>query len=220
MSDNAHHQKVVTLGIIGGGRGGLGMLGIFGESDLTRIDFICDLNNDAPAMKEARSRGIATVTDIKEALARNVDVVIEATRLESVVKTIREHLPPKSKLIENSIALFVVNVLTDIQNKTNKSVVADMTGIQTQLMDSQQQISKQVNAIKSITNGLLIIGLNARVEAARLGDQGNGFDVVAQEIQRMAATVRQTSDDIATVNQCFVELASAVDESLKRLDQR
>ncbi len=52
-----------------------------------------------------------------------------------------------------------------------------------------QQVSKQTN----------LLGLNAAIEAARAGDSGRGFQVVAEEIRKLAISSDQSVDKIASV---------------------
>lgn len=60
-----------------------------------------------------------------------------------------------------------------------------------------QQINKIAHLVKDIALKSKILGLNASIEAARSGEHGLGFSVVAKEIQKMAQSSTESADDIA-----------------------
>jgi len=73
------------------------------------------------------------------------------------------------------------------------------------------EISDFITRIANQTN---LLGLNAAIEAARVGDLGRGFGVVANEIRRMAQdssqSVKQITETIQAIQQRIAELSSQV----------
>ena len=62
-----------------------------------------------------------------------------------------------------------------------------------EIKDNAQSISQLANSIEDISFQTNILALNASVEAARAGDAGRGFAIVAEEIRRLASQVSEAS---------------------------
>ena len=60
-----------------------------------------------------------------------------------------------------------------------------------------QRINSIVGTVKDIAQKSKILGLNASIEAARSGEHGKGFAIVAKEIQKMAQSSTESTDTIA-----------------------
>ena len=70
-----------------------------------------------------------------------------------------------------------------------------------------------------MTSNLRLLSLNARIEAARIGDAGKGFAVVAQEMQKFSDSVKNLTGEMEQLNNNVRTIAGSIEQSLAKLDK-
>lgn len=117
-----------------------------------------------------------------------------------------------------------------VQIESLSDKIASTSVVMNELSSSSNQIATVLEVIRGISEQTNLLALNAAIEAARAGEQGRGFAVVADEVRTLAIKTRSSTEDIqeiigglqigvqqavATVEESVVGASSAVELSQK-----
>ncbi|NVK57080.1 MAG: PAS domain-containing protein [Alteromonadaceae bacterium] len=169
-----------------------------------------DIANTTHTQAEMTSSAVVQQNQATQQIASAV------TQMSQSIQEVAERVEQNAETARSAAG----NVLTGNQKAESaavainelESVVESISSTVTELAQSTSDIGEAASIISSIAEQTNLLALNAAIEAARAGEQGRGFAVVADEVRALASKTRESTDRIHNI---IKELASRSERAVK-----
>ncbi|WP_321351086.1 methyl-accepting chemotaxis protein [Halopseudomonas oceani] len=172
------------------------------QEQSSQVEHIATESSQAVASQRSQIEQVATA--MNEMAATSQEVARSAALAVNNAEQVNTETLNGRRMVESSVD-GIEKLAGEIENSVR---------VINQLADDSSSISRVLDVIKGVAEQTNLLALNAAIEAARAGEQGRGFAVVADEVRTLARRTQQSTEEI---EQMIARLQDGVSAAVKAM---
>lgn len=168
------------------------------------------------AMEEVNSGTLETAESIQKQMVRTEEI----QKLIDDVREVSEHIMEGMETASAEVNSGLANMKElAVQSEKSKEANATVVRLMEELQNQAEKMNQIITMITSVANRTGMLALNASIEAARAGDAGRGFTVVANQVTDLSEQTKQAAVNITDLIQTVVDELMQVTEAVAVLEE-
>ena len=171
-----------------------------------------------------------TTTEVQSQQTQVEQVATAMNEMAATAQEVARHAEETADAVREADEQGNTGKIVVVESMGAVDMLADMVSQATSVINNLEKESENIGNVLAVINGIAeqtnLLALNAAIEAARAGEQGRGFAVVADEVRTLATRTQQSTEEISTMidrlqagsQQAVASMESGSEQAAKGVD--